>query len=206
MTSRFAFVRKQNPGVELAVFLSRETDPRQSARLSAKLGLPVHSFLALDGPSGRLNVEGVLAALCRFVQLSDAAAMARNTDAVAAEQLLRLLLHLRSCGGGGSSLWTSALQLYQHMSDENVCGHQHQDEERLAAPLSHVLGSFAAATRFLAGFKNKKEVMFSSKSRLLRALFGGRAVWSFFFSVLSRDGARRRRQHLVVVRSCRCSR
>ena len=154
VASRFAFVRKQNPRVELAVFLSRETDPRQSARLSTKLGLPVHSFLALDGPSGRLNVEGVLAALCRLVQLSDAAAMARNTDAVAAEQLLRLLLHLRSCGG--SSLWTSALQLYQHMSDENVCGHQHQDEERLAAPLSHVLGSFAAATRFLAGFKKQE--------------------------------------------------
>jgi hypothetical protein len=149
LASRFAFVRKQNPGVELAVFLSRPTDPRQHARLSAQLGLPVHPFLALDDAGAGLSVEGVLAALCALVQLSDAGESTRNTDAVAAEQLLRLLLHLRACGG--SDLWTSALQLYRHMADDSVCGHRHDDEEKLAAPLSHVLGRFSGAARFLAG-------------------------------------------------------
>jgi hypothetical protein len=144
IAKRFEFVRRQNPLVDVAVFLSRERDSNQRRVVSARLGLPVHPFCILS-PNGEISVDGVVDALCELVRLDHLASA--DSDAIAAEHLVDLLKHLRSCGS--TQLWTSARQVYEHLSSQEECGHAEHNKLKNAAPQSHVLGFFPSAVKFL---------------------------------------------------------
>ncbi len=136
---RFDFLRSKNPLAQFGVLLSRACDDEQGARLSNALGMPVSPFCTLR-EDGEINVDGVVSALCQLVLLSESDDS--SGDAVAAEHLVNLLVHVRDT----TNLWTSAQQLYHHMSEQ----HEHCDQDLPnAAPLSHVLGRFANAVSFL---------------------------------------------------------
>lgn len=144
---RFEFLKGQNSLIELAVFLSRESDSGQMSRVSSALGLPVARFCTLSPDGGSLNVEGVLSALCEIMLLSNVDH--DGADAIAAEHLLKLLQDVRACNSD-NQLWTTAKELYWHVSaHEEHCG-GHDRALVNSAPLSHVLGRFDGAVQFLA--------------------------------------------------------
>lgn len=140
--SRFEFLRRLNPFMELAVFLSRQVDSNQLTRLSSELHMVVTPFCTLSSDGNSLNVEGVLSALCQVMLLSNTDN--EGADAIAAEHLIALLQDVRACKGG-SQLWSTAHQLYLHVSEEEHCNH----EQTNSAPLSHALGRFDGAVQFL---------------------------------------------------------
>ncbi len=173
---RFDFVRRQNPAMELAVFLSRQRDEQQLKEVGSQLRLPVYPFRVLDPATGSLSVEGIVETLTRLVRL-DGFAPGGEAE-MAAEQLLAAWDEMRSCAAATPPpLWLTARALHEHFAD----GHGHRRDPANAAPLSHVLGHFAAAAELLA--RKRMAVLrfgaLTSRFAIEFVLLGGgtRRVW-----------------------------